>query len=54
MNTADDITFGFREKKWRPWPERADFVIADNHPDFLDLCYLRGDGVKVYLASKKK
>lgn len=52
-----EITKGFKEKSYRPWPkyENAQFIIVNISPRFLDLCYRREeDGAIVYLASKIK
>lgn len=48
---------GFREKEHRPFPryENVEFILIDNHPVFLDLCYRRKeDNAVVYLATKRK
>lgn len=45
------LLIGFREKSYRPWPEGAEFLTFEVEK-WIDLCYRRGDGVIVYLASK--
>jgi len=52
VSVMNPFSLGFREKSYRPWPNGAEFLIINSNPNFLDLCYRRGDGVIVYLASK--
>ncbi len=46
------ITDGFRELPYRPWPKDAVFDVSHIHENWLDLVYIRADGVRVYLCSK--